>query len=186
MSEISDKRRRTDLDLFVLALIADGVATPYELKQHAGLSPGATIPALDRLLAAGMVRQGKPGTRGRIEYQVTSAGAKSLRSSWQALIEKGPTGDPDSDLRVALVALWIGGDRGAAAEFLKLSASRNQGRITAMQEMDDGNPSGSLAEFYGHLRARSAIAMLKAQADAALEIARALSRKRIGKRTTQR
>ena len=108
MSEIPDKRRRTDLDLFVLALIADGVATPYELKQHAGLSPGATIPALDRLLQTGMVRQDKPGARGRIEYLVTRAGAKSLRTSWHALVEKGPSGDLDSDLRVALLACWSG------------------------------------------------------------------------------
>jgi len=35
MSANSDKRRRGDLDLFVLALIASGVATPYELKTAA-------------------------------------------------------------------------------------------------------------------------------------------------------
>jgi hypothetical protein len=29
MSETHDKRRRTDLDLFVLALIDGGVSTPY-------------------------------------------------------------------------------------------------------------------------------------------------------------
>ncbi len=29
MSETRDKRRRTDLDLFVLALIDGGVSTPY-------------------------------------------------------------------------------------------------------------------------------------------------------------
>jgi hypothetical protein len=60
MSEIRDKRRRTDLDLFVLALIDSGISTPYELQKDAGLSPGATIPALQRLLEAGFVRQGKP------------------------------------------------------------------------------------------------------------------------------
>ena len=31
MSQTRDKRRRTDLDLFVLALIGGGVSTPYEL-----------------------------------------------------------------------------------------------------------------------------------------------------------
>src|SRR3954454_16452382 len=101
MSETPDRRRRTDLDLFVLALIADGVATPYELKQHAGLSPGATIPALDRLLLAGMVRQGKPGPRGRIEYRVTRAGAKNLATCWKEFLEKAPSGDLEGDLRVA-------------------------------------------------------------------------------------
>jgi hypothetical protein len=43
MSETRDKRRRTDLDLFVLALIDGGVSTPYELQKEAGLSQGATI-----------------------------------------------------------------------------------------------------------------------------------------------
>ena len=36
MSETRDKRRRTDLDLFVLALIADGISTPYELQKWRG------------------------------------------------------------------------------------------------------------------------------------------------------
>jgi hypothetical protein len=43
MSEIRDKRRRTDLDLFVLALIDGGVSTPYELQKAAGLSQGAAV-----------------------------------------------------------------------------------------------------------------------------------------------
>jgi hypothetical protein len=38
-----DKRRRTDLYLFGLALIDRGVSTPYELQKAAGLSQGATI-----------------------------------------------------------------------------------------------------------------------------------------------
>jgi hypothetical protein len=59
MPEIRDERRRNDLDLFVLALIEDGVATPYALQKEASLSPGVTIPAIQRLLEAGLVRQGK-------------------------------------------------------------------------------------------------------------------------------
>jgi hypothetical protein len=57
MSETRDKRRRTDLDLFVLALVADGISTPYELQKAAGLSQGATIPTLRRLLKEGFVEQ---------------------------------------------------------------------------------------------------------------------------------
>ena len=37
MSETRDKRRRTDLDLFVLALIADGISTPYKLQRSASV-----------------------------------------------------------------------------------------------------------------------------------------------------
>lgn len=50
VSETRDKRRRSDLDLFVLALIASAVSTLYSLKTTADLSPGATIPVLRRLL----------------------------------------------------------------------------------------------------------------------------------------
>ena len=82
MSETRDKRRRTDLDLFVLALIDSGVPTPYELQKAAGLSQGATTPALQRLLDARLVRQGKPGVRGRTDYQTTAAGRKFLKDGW--------------------------------------------------------------------------------------------------------
>jgi DNA-binding PadR family transcriptional regulator len=58
MSETRDKRRKSDLDLFVLALIQSGLSTPYALQREAGLSPGATIPAIQRMLDAGFVRQG--------------------------------------------------------------------------------------------------------------------------------
>jgi hypothetical protein len=44
MPEARDKRHRTDLDLFILALIDSGVSTPHELQKMAGLSRGATIP----------------------------------------------------------------------------------------------------------------------------------------------
>src|ERR1039458_5179899 len=102
MSETRDMRRRTDLDLFVLALIDGGVSTPYELQKAAGLSQGATIPALQRLLEARFVRQGKPGARGRTDYKVSAVGKRLLRDGWLPLLGAGPRGALDSDLRVAL------------------------------------------------------------------------------------
>ena len=39
----------TSLELFVLAMVRQGLATPYELKTKAGLSLGSTVPALARL-----------------------------------------------------------------------------------------------------------------------------------------
>ena len=48
MPRMGDKRRRNDLDLFLLALIEGGISTPYDLQKSAGLSPGATIPVLQR------------------------------------------------------------------------------------------------------------------------------------------
>jgi DNA-binding PadR family transcriptional regulator len=85
MSASSDKRRRGDLNLFVLALIANGVTTPYELKTAAVLSPGATIPALARLLKDGFVIQSKPSPRGRADHRITTEGRHYIRGGWKEL-----------------------------------------------------------------------------------------------------
>jgi DNA-binding PadR family transcriptional regulator len=98
MPEVRDKRRRTDLDQFILALVDSGVATPYALQMKAGLSPGASIPALQRLTESGLVRQGKSGSRGRTDHRITPAGKKLLKIGWKSLIEDGPSGDLDADL----------------------------------------------------------------------------------------
>jgi len=124
MPETRDKRRREDLDIFVLALIEKGISTPYDLQKRAALSPGATIPALGRLLRAGYLLQKKPGPRGRTEHTITSDGREHLMVAWRMLIEEGPSGDPDADLRVALLAIWVGGDLRRAVDFLRRSAAR--------------------------------------------------------------
>ena len=181
MSETRDKRRRIDLDLFVLALIDSGVSTPYELQKAAGLSQGATIPALQRLLGARLVRQGKPGARGRTDHQVTGAGKKLLRDGWLALIEAGPSGDLDSDLRVALLALLGGGDRRLAVDFLRQSADKKMESVAAAEPI--GNPRGLplLPQWYSDLRSSTAKALLRAESAAIRAMADALPRKLYGK-----
>ena len=180
MSEIRDKRRRTDLDLFVLALIDSGVSTPYELQTAAGLSQGATIPALQRLLDGRLVRQGRPGPRGRTDYQVTAAGRKLLKGGWLALIEAGPSGDVDSDLRVALLALLGGGDRRLAADFLHQSADMKAESAAAGESI--GNPGGlPLPQWYSYLRSSTAKALLSAGSSAIRALADALPTKLTGK-----
>lgn len=175
MSETHDKRRRADLDLFVLALI-DGVSTPYEFQSKAGLSPGATIPALLRLREAGYVRQGKPAARRRLDYRITAAGRKLLKAGWKALLESGPTGDLDADLRIALLILCGNGKWRTAADFLVQSAD---GRIAAIDAHTDAEGSGNvpaLAQEYRRLRAVAANVLLKAEATAALAMAERLPR----------
>jgi hypothetical protein len=178
MPEIPDKRRRTDLDLFILALIDSGMTTPYDLQKGAGLSQGATTPALQRLIDAKFVRQGKPGSRGRIDYNTTAAGRKCLKNGWQALIEAGPSGDLDSDLRIALLALWIAGDRGQAAEFLRRSADRKMDMVSAIENPDKAADLPPLARWYTELRSSSSRALLTAESIAIREIADMLPRKR--------
>ena len=175
MSETRDRRRRTDLDLFVLALIADGIATPYELQKSAGLSQGGTIPALQRLLEAGLIEQAKPGPRGRTEHRVTRDGRKFLKSGSLALINYGTSGDLDADLRVALLALRAGANRRLAVDFLRKSAdkksqSRSVGEVTR-------GPDTSLASWYRRLRSVATNAIFKGESEAALVMAETLPRK---------
>ena len=177
MAETRDKRRRTDLDLFILALIDSGISTSYELQKTAGLSQGATIPALQRLLDAQFVRQGKPGARGRTDYQVTVAGRRLLKDGWLGLIEDGPSGDIDSDLRVALLALLGSGDRRLAADFLRQSADKKMESLAAAQPIGDLDKLPPLPRLYSELRSSTTKALLKAESAAIRSIADALPRK---------
>lgn len=177
VSETRDKRRRSDLDLFVLALIESGLSTPYELKTAADLSPGATIPALRPLVADGLVVQGKPGARGRTAHEITAEGRRRLKDGWRELIDLGPSGDLDADLRVALLALWIGRDRRLAAGFLRQAAAQ---RLNSVDRIKcPGKPASipPLALSYRRLRSASAAAMVKGESAAALAMAKALPRR---------
>ena len=179
MPETPDKRRRTDLDVFILALIDDGVSTPYELQKAAGLSQGATIPALQRLLEARLVRQGKPGARGRTDYKATATGKKLLRNGWLPLIEAGPSGDLDSNLRVALLAIWAGGDRRLAADFLRQAGNTKMESVAATELISDA--VSPLARWYTDLRSSTAKSLLAAEAEAIHAMVDSLPRSLTGK-----
>jgi DNA-binding PadR family transcriptional regulator len=177
MSEIRDKRRRTDLDLFVLALIDSGISTPYELQKAAGLSPGATIPALQRLLETGCVRQGKPGPRGRTDHKITPAGKKLLKHAWRALLDDGPSGDLDADLRVALLTLSAGGERRLAVDFLRQSSDKKVAAMETVAEDSTSDADAPLAIWYSRLRSAAAKSLLKGESVAVLAMAEHLPRK---------
>jgi DNA-binding PadR family transcriptional regulator len=182
MSQTRDKRRRTDLDLFMLALIESGILTPYDFQRAASLSPGATIPALQRLLEAGYIRQGKTGPRGRTEHRITTEGKKLLKAGWRDLIEDGPSGDLDADLRIALLALSVGGDRHLAKEFLEQSAAKKVAVLDALEESAECASGSLLADWYTRLRSGPTKAVLKAESAAALAMAEAIPRKLSAKR----
>jgi hypothetical protein len=162
--------------VFVLALIESGVSTPYELQKMAGLSPGATIPVLQKLLDAGFVRQLKTGSRGRVGHQATATGRKFLSSSWRTLIDDGPSGDLDADLRVALLAVWVGCDRRLAVEFLRQSADRKLETVQSLQEKTVYFSAASLAGWYSKMRSASAQALLNGESNAASSMAEAMPR----------
>jgi DNA-binding PadR family transcriptional regulator len=179
-----DKRRRSDLRAFVIALLLEGVSTLYELQSLAGLSPGATIPILMSLVADGHVRAGKPGTRGRVAYVVTSKGKKWLDAVWPSLLQEGPSGDLESDLRVFLIAVQVGKDRARAESFLRRGLARRQQVLAELERRMKEEGSGIwLADDYVSLRAEATTASLKAEAKVIDSI---LDRLRGGLLTTKR
>jgi DNA-binding PadR family transcriptional regulator len=181
MSETHDKRRRTDLDLFILALIDSGISTPYEFQKAAGLSQGATIPALQRLLEARLVRQGTPGVRGRTGYKVSAAGKRTLRDGWRPLIAAGPSGNLDSDLRVALLVMLGSGNRLLAADFLRKSAEVKVESVATAEPMTDASDVPPLARWYTELRSEAAKSLLTAESQAIRAMADSLPRTLSGK-----
>jgi DNA-binding PadR family transcriptional regulator len=185
VSQTRDQRRRSDLDLFVLALIASGVSTPYSLKTAADLSPGATIPALRRLLAEGMLVQAKPGPRGRADHKITAAGRRRLKSGWRELVDQGPSGDIDADLRVALLVLWNGGDRRLAVDFLRRSASLRFQSVQGPKVLAVDDHIPEIASWYRRLRLAPAAALVEAQSEAVLSMAEALPRLKGNKKKRQ-
>jgi DNA-binding PadR family transcriptional regulator len=106
----------TSLELFILAMVQQGLATPYELKTKAGLSLGSTVPALARLEKDALVE----GARRSRKFSITAKGTKALTRGWAEQLATEHT-DLDSILRVACLA-WLHGDTKACQEFLKRSA----------------------------------------------------------------
>jgi DNA-binding PadR family transcriptional regulator len=162
-----DKRRRSDLRAFVIALLLEGVSTPYELQSLAGLSPGATIPILHSLVEDGHVRASKPGARGRVAYGVTPKGKKWLEEVWPSLLQEGPSGDMDSDLRVFLIAVRVGKDRVRAEAFLRNAIAHRQETLAELDgKVREEGSRVWLADHYVSLRSRATAAILKAEVKA--------------------
>jgi hypothetical protein len=133
------------------------------------------------LLEARFVRQGKPGARRRTNYKVSAAGKKLLRDGWLPLIEAGPSGDLDSDLRVALLAIWGSGDRRLAADFLRQSGDKKMESIATAELAGDPRDVTPLARWYTDLRSATTKALLTAEAEAIRAMAEAVPRKLTGK-----
>ena len=117
-----DKRAKLDLELFLIALIEREIDTPYLLHASAALSPGATIPVLNKLNASGYVQRGKPGLRGRAKYETTPAGLLHLRSGWRSLLDAPIPTDVDAILRIASLAILCGAARKTVTAYLRRAA----------------------------------------------------------------
>ena len=126
------------LDLFILALIQQGLNVPYGIQLRAGLSVGSTLPAFRRLLKTGLVKEEEPGQGGRRrrEFTLTAAGKKKLQNAKTSLEElsTGAAGDLEATLRIACLASFWGHPK-AASRILVRAADEFEDRSENSQKI---------------------------------------------------
>ena len=157
----------TDLDLFVLALVERGCATPYDFKSRAGISVGSSAPVLARLEESGFIKGSEIGVRDRRAFSVTASGRRALESGWKDLLSSHPS-DPDAILRVTYLA-WALGRPNAVLEFIAASAATLQNvAATRRAEAIQFEPRAPLmgGETFRWLKANFEAARLEAQSGA--------------------
>jgi DNA-binding PadR family transcriptional regulator len=159
-----DKRTRSDLELFILALLQTGVNTPYKLHAEANISPGASIPVFSRLEKSGYVRRGKPGARGKAEYVITATGRQYLKGGWRPLLEDSVSSDVDAILRVAALAILSGADRRLVTDYL-LRAAAEKIQTSKLRQAGSSKPvNRNGAGLYQRMRSEYSSAKLSSEA----------------------
>jgi DNA-binding PadR family transcriptional regulator len=171
----ADRRTRNDLDLFILALINDGATTPYELRTVAGLSSGATLPALARLVKAGHLSKGRAGARGRRAYAVTLSGNRLLERNSKFLLKDKAIKEFDGVLRTAGLALILGHRPEWVAAFLR-AMSNDWLQVSAPQPMNQ--EWTNKAQFYKNSKQVADSIRLKAEVTVFRELATLLTKKK--------
>jgi len=119
------------LDMFLLGLVKEGLITPYDWQARARISLGASLPAVKRLLNAGLLKRVAKGPRGRHEFGLTPEGRDAmLPRNLNRYIEDAlddPPGDLESAVRLACLATVIKDVKGAK-QFLLEAADAHQRR----------------------------------------------------------
>jgi DNA-binding PadR family transcriptional regulator len=164
----------------VMSLLDRGAVSPYDLQQIGGLSQGASLPALKRLLKAKLVARSEetsPRNRKRHSYRLTSAGKEAIEKSWKAhLKEVDPLKDLDSVLRIAEIALHYGAKCQEIGKFLKKVSSeriylRDKATFAAFFGVRPEN-----ATSYARLKAHVDAARFEAECQALRKIAKLVDR----------
>jgi len=109
-----DSRRRNKLtlrplEMFLLGLVKGGLITPYDWQAKGRISLGASLPAVRRLVDAGLLKQVAKGPRGRHEFGLTDKGWDELDQLDRYLDDAAdqPLGDLESVVRLACLAMIV-------------------------------------------------------------------------------
>jgi DNA-binding PadR family transcriptional regulator len=171
---------RSNLELFVLAMIQQGLGTPYDFKMKAGLSLGSVVPALARLEQDELIEGSEPGRRKSRRYITTPAGDRALSREWESNLN-GRVNDLDSILRIAYLA-WLNGKTREGAEFMEKSADALRGLAGSLRaeaarfaSTVSDEPDGDAFKW---LRTRCEAARVEAEAAALVELSGELNKKK--------
>jgi DNA-binding PadR family transcriptional regulator len=171
----------TTLELLLLALVDRGWNTPYRLKEAAGISVGATLPALNRLQERGLLKRAEIAARNKQEFEATSAGKKAVISEMKRLLKEyreRPPNDAESGLRLAALA-FFSKRRGIAASLLKKTGEARR-RLAKVRSEEAGNVVATdLATLYRRMGEACEAARSEAEAEAMIALAGQLKRIKI-------
>ena len=137
------------LDLFLLALIAEGADTPYRWQRRAAVSTGASLPSVRRLAALGLVNEADPGPRGSRRFSLTRAGRRELDNLHPYLEAALRTKNLDVESLLRLISIaYIRGERKIASALLEQAALERAAHGTIANEPLGKPLPASLAAFY--------------------------------------
>lgn len=164
------------LDVFILALVRHGFDSAYRLQAEAGLSVGASLPAIYRLRTRGFIKVGaSEGARGRRRLSLTGKGEDQLRTQVDELEDllTQPPADMESVLRAVTVAQLFG-KKSLVPSLLEAAEGEIQKRIAerrATAAVDTSDP----VTFYRTATAQCENARSRALIQALRQLAKQLA-----------
>jgi DNA-binding PadR family transcriptional regulator len=171
----------TSLEIMLLALVDRGWSTPYRLKEAAGISVGAALPALNRLLGRGLLKRAEIAARNKQEFEVTPAGKKVMNGEIKRLFKQfkeTPPSDAESALRLAALAFFHK-RRGTAVALLK-SAGEARRQMAKLRSEDASQlVTTDLAALYRNMSEACDVARSEAEATAIITLANKVKRLKI-------
>jgi DNA-binding PadR family transcriptional regulator len=170
----------TTLEVFLLALIEQGLDTPYRLKQAAGISVGAALPALNRLTDRKFLHRAEVEARNKQEFALTAPGKRALTNETKRLLrefKETPPKDSESALRLAAMAFFVG--KPLVAVSLLKSAGETRRRSKGKSEIPAQLLATNMAALYRSMAEVCDTARSEADAGALIALAGQLKRIKI-------
>jgi len=165
----------SNLSGFLLAMIDQGLETPYELLRDAGISPGAAIPALQRMEKAGLLKKSAAGSRRRRSYSLTTTCRSELKEFLSRSFSAPCPKDLDAALRTIALAATTKGKKNAAERLLLELREHRSALEKEMRAVSTELPNHA-SELYSWLGKSFEAARLKGEREALAKILTLLGR----------